>query len=157
MSVQCGSMNCSTTTLPRRLSRDSEWPSWSVRVNPGAAVLDSGDSDIRLASGVDTVAGRPDTRGSCAGACAWLCRVMRYAGTATIAPSSTVATPHSSASRTRLPPRGGGGPSADSARSGPAGPGPPGPGWLPVAGLPVTWPLVAWLPDGGELIWRPPA
>src|SRR2546429_214706 len=36
MSVQWGSMNCSTTTLPRRADSGIVLPAWSVRAKPGA-------------------------------------------------------------------------------------------------------------------------
>ena len=71
MSVQCGSMNWSTTTLPRRLDRLSVWPFWSVRVKPGARSAGIGLSTMRLARLVDTLAGMPDTRACCAASVAW--------------------------------------------------------------------------------------
>jgi hypothetical protein len=59
MSVQCGSMNSSTTARPRKLASDSIRPSWSVRVKPGAGRAGTGDRPIRFASEVETLAGIP--------------------------------------------------------------------------------------------------
>src|SRR5438046_2045821 len=66
MSVQCGSMNCSTTTLPRSADSVIVLPAWSVRVKPGARGCGNGVSSISLARLVDTLAGRPEGRGAAA-------------------------------------------------------------------------------------------
>src|SRR6266550_6180269 len=66
MSVQCGSMNCSTTTLPRRADSFIVLPAWSVRVKPGAWSCGSGVSSISLARLVETLAGMPEGRGAAA-------------------------------------------------------------------------------------------
>src|SRR5579875_2438069 len=63
MSVQCGSMNSSTTTLPWKPDIDIVCPFWSVRVKSGAAVAGIGDSCIRLDSDVEMLAGSPLLRG----------------------------------------------------------------------------------------------
>ena len=62
MSVQCGSMNSSTTTLPRKADSGSTRPSWSVRVKPGAGRTGTGDSSIRLTWLSGMLAGIPDGR-----------------------------------------------------------------------------------------------
>jgi hypothetical protein len=59
MSMQCGSMNSSTTARPRKLVSDNVRPRWSVSVNPGAGRAGTGESPIRLASRVETLAGIP--------------------------------------------------------------------------------------------------
>src|SRR5215467_14637011 len=63
MSVQCESMNVSTTVRPRKLARETGWPDWSVSVNPGAVTCGTGESCISLARDVLTLAGIPDGRG----------------------------------------------------------------------------------------------
>ena len=65
MSVQCGSMNSSTTTLPRSDDRDRVRPFWSVSVNPGAERAGTGDRPIRLICASLTLAGIPDGRATC--------------------------------------------------------------------------------------------
>src|SRR5262245_40078416 len=91
MSVQCGSMNSSTTTLPRRADSVIVRPAWSVRVKPGAGLRGSGVSSISLARLLETLAGRPEGRG--AAAPRWRTTTNAAAATATatttaIAPST---------------------------------------------------------------------
>src|SRR2546425_1200341 len=43
MSVQCGSMNSSTTARPRKLANLRTCPAWPVRVNPGAGRAGTGE------------------------------------------------------------------------------------------------------------------
>src|SRR5215468_1886273 len=115
MSVQCGSMNCSTTTLPRRADSAIVRPAWSVRVKPGACWRDSGVSSISLARLVGTLAGRPEGRGAAASG---LGRVTMNAATATAAVTTTAIAPS-----TRMRP---GGPAA-----------PPSADWWPGVALAV--------------------
>src|SRR5258708_38944552 len=89
MSMQCGSMNSSTTTRPRKLASDLACPAWSVRVNSGAGRAGTGDKPIRLASEVGTLAGIPDGLGSDAESWCWRTRTARYA---TIAARTRLAT-----------------------------------------------------------------
>src|SRR5215470_3688946 len=65
MSVQCESMNVSTTVRPRKLASETVRPDWSVSVKPGAATCGTGESCMRLASDVLTLAGTPVGRGGC--------------------------------------------------------------------------------------------
>jgi hypothetical protein len=62
MSVQCGSMDSSTTTLPRKRDSGRARPFWSMSVNPGAGLAGTGDSPIRLMVPVGTLAGMPEGR-----------------------------------------------------------------------------------------------
>ena len=64
ISVQCGSMNSSTTARPRKLANLRTCPAWSVRVNPGAGVRGSGLRLIRSARRVEMIAGIPLGRNS---------------------------------------------------------------------------------------------
>src|SRR6266568_1349184 len=66
MSVQCESMNVSTTVLPRKLASETRRPDWSVSVKPGAVTGGTGESCIMSASEVLTLAGIPVGR-KCAG------------------------------------------------------------------------------------------
>src|SRR5215472_7408166 len=59
MSVQCESMKVSTTVWPRKLASEIGLPDWSARVKPGAAASGTGDSCIKVASLVFTLAGMP--------------------------------------------------------------------------------------------------
>src|SRR5262245_11607095 len=89
MSVQCGSMNSSTTTLPRRADSCTVLPAWSVRVKPGACWCGSGVSSISLARLVGTLAGRPEGRGAAA---PWW-RTTTNAATATAMVTTTAIAP----------------------------------------------------------------
>ncbi len=62
MSVQCESMNSSTTARPAKPDRETVRPAWSVRVNAGAGWDGTGDSCMSVASGVGTAAGTPGGR-----------------------------------------------------------------------------------------------
>src|SRR5215475_3489020 len=122
MSVQCGSMNSSTTTLPRRADSVIVRPVWSVRVKPGAGLRGSGVSSISLARLVGTLAGMPEGRG--AAACGW--RTM----TNMAAAIAMVATTASAPSRMTRP-------------GDPPGPGACWPGLSAAAPLVSCWPGVA--------------
>src|SRR5438552_17896022 len=90
MSVQCGSMNSSTTTRPRRPASDMVRPAWSVSVNPGAARTGAGDNAIRSASEVETLAGSPDGLSTAADGCCRAARGIRKANKpATTTPTTT--------------------------------------------------------------------
>src|ERR1700730_14539805 len=82
MSVQCGSMNSSTTTRPRKLASDLACAAWSVSVNSGAGRIGTGDKPMRLTSEVGTLAGIPDGLGIDAESWCWRTRTARYAAIA---------------------------------------------------------------------------
>src|SRR5580704_9261401 len=55
--VQTGSMNASSTTLPRRLESETRWPVWLVSVKSGAGVSSCPSDDPVSASAVIGSAG----------------------------------------------------------------------------------------------------
>src|SRR6266536_6227056 len=104
MSVQCGSTNCSTTTLPRKAASGSVRPCWSVRVKPGACFAGTGESDMRLARCAEMPDGMPDGRRAWPDAGERPGRKIRYADPATAATSTTVTAAANTAVRSRPPP-----------------------------------------------------
>jgi len=83
MSVECGSMNSSTTTLPRRPDSGTVRPSWSVSVNPGAGRAGTGARPIRLMVRSGTLAGMPEGR--------WPARESRWCQRTAMTPAADAA------------------------------------------------------------------